>query len=372
MLLISTTHPRGNMRPQFQPWHLLLLILAGWINRRQQDAVEYLLTENRVLREKLGKGRILLNDDQRRRLAVKGRILGRKMLEHLANIATPDTILRWHRELVARHWDYSGRRKTSGRPPVTPEIVELILRLAKESPTWGYDRIQGAVANLGHRISDTTVANILKAHGIEPAPDRRRQSTWKNFLKAHWDVLASVDFTTIEVWTRNGLATYYLLFFMELATRRVHFAGLATNPDEGWMLQIARNVTDAEEGFPRGKKYLLMDRDAKFSQAFRVTLEQGGVEALRLPPRSPNLSPHIERFMRSVKEECLERMIFFGERALQSAATCFLEHFHAERNHQGIGNRLIAPGAEAGRTSGRIACHERLGGLLRYYYRKAA
>ena len=228
------------------------------------------------------------------------------------------------------------------------------------------------MANLGHRISDTTVANILKAHGIEPAPDRRRQSTWKNFLKAHWDVLASVDFTTIEVWTRNGLATYYLLFFMELATRRVHFAGLAANPDEGWMLQIARNVTDAEEGFLRGKKYLLMDRDAKFSQAFRVTLEQGGVEALRLPPRSPNLSPHIERFMRSVKEECLERMILFGERALQSAATCFLEHFHAERNHQGIGNRLIAPGAEAGRTSGRIACHERLGGLLRYYYRKAA
>ena len=178
--------------------------------RHGQDAVEYLLTENRVLREKLGKSRILLNDDQRRRLAVKGRILGRKMLEHLANIATPDTILRWHRELVARHWDYSGRRKASGRPPVTPEIVELVLRLAKESPTWGYDRIQGAVANPGHRISDTTVANILKTHGIEPAPDPRRGTTWRTFLKAHWDVLASVDFTTIEVWTRNGLATYYL------------------------------------------------------------------------------------------------------------------------------------------------------------------
>ena len=177
------------MKAQFQAWQLLLLILAGWINRRQQDAVEYLLTENRVLREKLGKKRILLNDDQRRRLAVKGKILGRKMLEQLAGIVTPDTILRWHRELVARHWDYSGRRKNVGRPPLSKEIIELVLRIAGESPTWGYDRIQGALANLGHCISDTTVANILKAQGIEPAPDRMRKSTWKTFLEAHWDVL---------------------------------------------------------------------------------------------------------------------------------------------------------------------------------------
>jgi transposase InsO family protein len=360
------------MKPQFQPWHLLLLILAGWINRRQQDAVEYLLTENRVLREKLGKKRILLNDDQRRRLAVKGKIVGRKMLDELVTIVTPDTILRWHRELVARHWDYSDRRKAAGRPPIRLEIVELVLRIAKESPTWGYNRIQGALANLGHRISDTTVANILKAHGIEPVPDRRRQTTWKTFLEAHWDVLASVDFTTIGVWTRNGLVTYYLLLVMELETRRVHFAGCATNPDEDWMLQVARNLTDAEEGFLRGKKYLLMDRDTKFSDTFRITLQQAGVEAVRLPPRSPNLTPHIERFMRSLKEECLERMVFFGERSLQVAAAEFLSHFHAERNHQGLGNRLIEPGEQVGRTAGDVACRERLGGMLRYYYRKAA
>jgi putative transposase len=247
-----------------------------------------------------------------------------------------------------------------------------VLRIARESPTWGYERIQGAFCNLGLKISTTTVANILKAHGIEPAPDRRRQSTWKSFLEAHWDVLASVDFTTTEVWTRNGLVTYFLLFFMELATRRVHFAGLTVNPDENWMLQVARNVTDTEEGFLRGKKYLLMDRDAKFSEAFRVTLKHGGVEAVRLPPRSPNLSPHIEGFMRSAKEECLGRMIFFGEAALRTAVREFVFHFHGERNHQGIGNLLIAPGAEVGPTTGEIACRERLGGLLRYYYREAA
>ena len=360
------------MKAQLQPWQFWLLILAGWINRRQQDVVEYLLTENRVLREKLGKKRILLNDDQRRRLAVKGKILGREVLEQLATIVTPDTILRWHRELVARHWDYSRRRKDVGRPPLSKEIVELVLRIARESPTWGYDRIQGALANLGHRISNTTVANILKIHGIEPAPDRKRQSTWKSFLEAHWDVLASVDFTTIEVWTKSGLVTCYLLFVMELATQRVQFAGLTANPDEGWMLQIARNLTDAEQGLLRGRKYLLMDRDTKFSEAFRVMLEQAGVKVVRLPPCSPNLNPHLERFMRSVKEECIERMIFFGERSLQVAVAEFLNHFHAERNHQGLGNRLIEPGQEVGRTAGEVGCRERLGGMLRYYYRNAA
>jgi putative transposase len=284
------------MKPQFQPWQFLLLILVGWINRSQQDAVEYLITENRILREKLGRKRILLNDDQRRRLAVKGKILGRKMLEQLATIATPETILRWHRELIARYWDYCHRRKSAGRPSTSPKIVELVLRFAKENPTWGYERIQGALSNLGHDISAATVANILRAHEIEPAPDRKRQSTWKTFLKAHWDVLASVDFTTIEIWTKDGLVTVYLLFVMDLASRRVHFAGCTANPDKPWVCQAARNLTDAENGFLRGKKYLLMDRDTKFSEAFRVTLEQTGVEALRLPPRSPNLNAHIERF----------------------------------------------------------------------------
>ena len=360
------------MKALLQPWQLLLLILAGWINRRQQDAVEYLLTENRVLREKLGKKRILLNDDQRRRLAVTGKILGRKMLEQLASIVNPDTILRWHRELVARHWDYGHRRKSAGRPPVLQEIVELVLRMASENPTWGYGRIQGALANLGNHVSDRTVGNILKAHGIEPAPVRKRQSTWKSFLQAHWDVLSSVDFTTIEIWTKRGLVTVYLLFVMELATRRVHFAGSTAHPDEVWMLQMARNLSEAEEGFLRGKKYLLMDHDAKFSEAFRVTLDQAGVEAVRLPPRSPNLNPNIERFMRSVKDECLDRMIFFGEKAVQTAVVAFLAHYHAERNHQGLGNRLIEPGEELGDTTGEVACRERLGGMLRYYYRKAA
>jgi putative transposase len=160
-----------------QPWQLLLLILAGWVNRQQQAVIEYLRTENHILREKLGKRRILLDDDQRRRLAVKGKVLGRKLLAQVGTLVTPDTILRWHRLLVARKWDYSARRpKQPGRPMLADEIRHLVVRLAKENPRWGYDRIQGALANLGHRISDTTVKNILKEHGIEPAPQRKRQT----------------------------------------------------------------------------------------------------------------------------------------------------------------------------------------------------
>ena len=355
-----------------QPWQLLLVILAGWVNRQQQQVIEYLRTENQVLKEKLGKRRILLNDDQRRRLAVKAKVLGRKVLEKIGTLVTPDTILRWHRMLVAKKWDYSDRRGKVGRPAVSQDVVSLVLRMARENPSWGYDRIQGALANLGHRVAPSTVANILKEHGIEPAPDRKRQTTWRTFLKAHWDCLGAIDFTTIEVWTKRGLATYYLLFVMRVATRRVHFAGCTVNPTTSWMRQIGRNLTDPFEGFLLKVRYLLMDRDSKYCPEFRALLKEAGANCVRLPPRSPNLTPHIERFMRSIKAECLERMIFFGEQSLREAINAFCEHYHQERNHQGLENRLIEPGEEVGRKEGEVICSERLGGMLRYYYRRAA
>jgi putative transposase len=355
-----------------QPWHLLLTILAGLINRQQQEVIEYLRTENQVLKEAHGKRRIWLNDDQRRRLAVKGKALGRKVLGEIGAVFSPDTILRWHRQLVAEKWDYSDRRTLVGRPRVRPEIVELVLRIARENSSWGYDRIQGALANLGHKISDTTVGNILREHGIEPVPDRKRQSTWREFIEAHWDVLDAIDFTTIEVWTKGGLVTFYLLFVMELSTRRVHLAGCTTSPDEKWMKQVARNLTGSGDGFLSTTRYVLMDRDAKFCAAFRAILNSAGVKAVRLPPRSPNLNAHLERFLLSLKAECLERMIFFGEASLRRAASEFLAHYHGERNHQGLGNRLIDPGDSVGRAGGRVRCRKRLGGILRYYHREVA
>jgi putative transposase len=246
------------------------------------------------------------------------------------------------------------------------------LQIARENPSWGYDRIVGALANLKHHISDKTVGKILKAHGIEPAPERKRQTTWKQFIQSHWECLGAIDFTTIEVWTKGGLVTYYLLFVMKVATRTVHFAGCTVHPTAEWMKQMGRNLTDCGEGFLGGVRYLLMDRDEKFCQEFRDLLEHEGVEPVRLPARSPNLTPHIERFMRSIKEECLERLICFGETMLRNAVVQFLEHYHAERNHQGMGNRILVPGEEVGRASGEIQSRKLLGGLLRYYYRKAA
>ena len=185
------------MRFILQPWQLFFLILSGWVNREQQSMIEIQKAQIRILMQKMGRKRILLSDDQRRILAVKGKALGRKALFELTTIVTPDTILRWHRRLIAAKWDYSDRRRThTGRPPISNDVVQLVLRFANENPTWGYNRIQGALANVGYQISDTSVGNVLKANGIEPAPLRRTTTTWKTFLKAHWDSIASIDFTT--------------------------------------------------------------------------------------------------------------------------------------------------------------------------------
>ncbi len=356
-----------------QPWQLFFFILAAWVNREQQKRLEFYEVQLKAMMKAQGKKRLLLTDDQRRLLAVKGKSLGRKALMELTTIVAPDTILRWHRKLVAQKWDYSNRRtRRAGRPPVPEEITALVLQMAQENPTWGYDRIQGALANLGHDISDQTVGNILKAHGIEPARERKRQSTWKTFLKAHWDVLGAIDFTTIEIWTKGGLVTYYLLFVMEVATRRVHFAACTPTLGDDLMKQVARNLTDPFDGFLTDSKYVLMDRDTNFSCAFRTILEEAGVEPVRLPSKSPNLNSHLERFHLSIKSECLSRLIFFGESSLRRAITSFLAHYHSERNHQGLENTIIDPADEIGSSQGDVQCRERLGGTLRYYYRDAA
>lgn len=355
-----------------QPWQFYVVCLAGWINREQQKIIQFYQAELKAVMDTQGKKRFSLTDDHRRILAVKGKSLGRKALMELTTIVTPDTILRWHRKLVAKKWDYSDRRKRVGRPRIRQAIVDLILRFAKENPTWGYDRIQGALANVGYHICDQTVGNVLKEHGIEPVPDRKRQTTWKTFIKSHWDVLAAIDFTTIEVRTKSGLVTYYLLFVMELATRRVHRAACTQTLGDDFMKQVARNLTDPFDGFLKDKRYVLTDRDSSFSFAFRSILKDADVEPVRLPARSPDLNSHIERFHLSIKSETLGRMIFFGGKMLRRAVSSYLDHYHEERNHQGFGNQIIEPGDEVGRDEGEIQCRERLGGLLRYYDRDAA
>jgi len=249
-----------------------------------------------------------------------------------------------------------------------------VVRLARENSGWGYDRIVGALANLGHQVSDQTVGNILRRHGIGPVPQRSKTTTWKDFIRRHTDVLAGIDFFTVEVLTWRGLVTYYVLFFIHLESRRVSIAGITDHPDACWMRQMACNATLEGMGDLSGCRYLLHDRDAKFCPEFCETLAAGGVKCLRLPPRSPNLNAFAERWVRSVKEECLSHLILFGERSLRKALTQFQKHYHSERNHQGKGNVLLFPRAEEiprGRMSP-IECRERLGGLLKYYHRRAA
>jgi putative transposase len=357
----------------FRPWQLLAAVLAGWVNRDQQQRLEYQHAEIQVLREILGNRRLMLTDDQRRRLAVQGKILGRRALSEISTLFTPDTILRWHRQLVAQKWDHSDKHARVGRPATPQEVVDLILRFAKENPTWGYDRIADALANVGHTISDQTVGNILKGHGLEPAPQRKRTTTWASFLKLHWQQLAAIDFTTMEVWSKGGLVTYYLLFAMRLATRQVCFLGCTPHPVGAWMAQMARNLTDTFEGFLRAPvRYVLLDRDAKFTAQFQEILRLADVTPVLLPPQSPNCNAHLERFFRTLKSEALGRVIWFGEKALCQATTDFVLHYHAERNHQGLEHRILQPGPEVGSKEGTLACRERLGGLLKYYYRQAA
>jgi len=247
--------------------------------------------ENRVLREQLGARRVRLNDDQRRRLATKAKVLGRRLLAEVVTIVTPETLLAWHRKLVAQKYDGSGRRGP-GRPRTLGEIEALVVRMAAENRDWGYRRIQGALSNLGHELARSTIAEMLKRHGIEPAPERRRKTTWKEFLTRHWELIVAADFFTVEVWTRRGLRRFIVLFFIELSTRKVQIAGIATDANGLWMSQIGRNLTDAVEGIMKDKRYLIHDRDPLFTGEFLDTIASVGVASVKLPPRSPNLNAY--------------------------------------------------------------------------------
>ena len=284
---------------------------------------------------------------------------------------TPETLLRWHQRLIAQKYDGSGKRGP-GRPRTAAEIEQLVVQMAKENRDWGYRRIQGALSNLGHKLARSTIADILERHGIEPAPERSRKTTWKEFLTQHWELIVAADFFTIEVWTAKGLQRFIVLFFIELSTRRVEIAGISAAANGLWMSQIARNLTDSVDGLLTGKRYLIHDRDPLFTDEFLSTLKDAGVESVKLPPRSPNLNAHAERFVRSIKESCLERLILFGESSLRTAIQNFMAHYHSERNHQGLGNRLIQPEPDHLANTGAVQRRERLGGMLNYYYRAAA
>ena len=304
-------------------WARVLAYVTGTVDQELLARNEYLAAENRILKAQL-KGRLKLSDAERATLGEIGHRLGRKVLGQVATVARPDTILGWYRKLVAHKFDGSKARRGPGRPRVAREVEQLIVRMASENRDWGYDRIAGALANFGYEISDQTVGNVLRRHALPPAPERKRTTPWPAFIRTHLALLAGTDFFTVEVLTLRGLVTYYVLFFIHLESRQVDIAGITIHPDEPWMKQIARNVTMEGYGILLDCRYLLHDRDTKYTQSFRAIIASGQVEPLALPAQSPNLNAYAERWVRSVKEECLSKVILLGERSLRRALNEFV------------------------------------------------
>ena len=353
------------------PLQFLAAWIATWLGEQQARVIEYQRAENMALLGRLGKHRLRLTDGERRRLAKLGKALGRKALQQVATIATPDTILRWYRELVAAKYDGSKKRGP-GRPKKAAEIVRLLLEMATRNTGWGYTRLRDALNNVGYDIGRTTIQRILAEHGIEPAPERKRQYSWATFIKAHLGVIAGMDFFTVEVVTAVGLVRYHVLFVIDIGSRMVEVVGVARDPAGEWMKQMARNLLDADDGFLRGKRYLILDRDPLYRKEFRQMLRGAGVKPLLLPARSPNLNAYAERFVLSIKSECLDRIAPLGEGHLRRAIGEYLVHYHGERNHQGLDNVLLQGAPAPANENGRVQRRERLGGLLNYYHGNAA
>lgn len=348
-------------------------MVTGWLEQRQQAIIDFLITmiqaQRATIRQLNGGGDRRLSDAWRHKLAVKAHAIPSDFLQAVAAFKySPETFLRWYQRLVAQKYtaDKPGRRR--GRSRTDPETVTLVVRMAGENPGWGLRRIVGELKKIGIRVSKSTVARILAAYGIEPSPKRRR--TWRNFLDQQWHSMAAADLFTVEVLQGWGVKRVRVLLIMRLATRKVHIAGIVAEPYQKWTGQIARNETDEDHGFLREGDYLIHDRATVFGAHFRKTLAAGGVTAVPLPPRSPNLNAYMERVIRTIREECLDHFIIFSERHPEVLLHEYLTHYHNERPHQGLNNELIVKRRQE--TTGLIQKHSRLGGLLNHYSRRAA
>ena len=349
----------------------LVLTFAGWVNRHQDDLIAYLREENRVLREHLGPRPLRLTDAPRRRLAVRGQKLGRRVVMQVAGIVTPDTILRWYRRLIAQTDDGSARRGR-GRPMPRRDVAARVVRMAVENPQWGYTRIRGALSNLGHEIARTTVKRILHDHGIDPAPERSRRMPWKTFLQAHWEGLTACDLFTVEVLTLAGLQRDLVFFVIALQSRRVTIAGIHPQPYGTWMEQMARNLTDPVDGCLRRARSLMHDRDPLSTRGLWRDPRGRGCPA-DPSPAEESQSQRVCRAVRPLyKEECLSRVVPLGEGHVRLLVGEDVDHDHRERNHQGLDNQLRPRPPPPVSLAADVQRRERLGGLLNFYHREAA
>jgi putative transposase len=342
------------------------LCLVGFRSDAQLQA-EVLAVRHqlRVLERKLGRPRWQPGD--RLVLASLSRLLPRSAWSAL--LPSPETLLRWHRELVRRKWDAYRRRPPRRCRPRDLELRGLILRLASENPGWGYRRIQGEALKLGFQISHMGVAKILRQHQVPPAPRRSRRS-WREFVRQHADQILATDFFVVDtVW----LSRIYVLFWIEVGSRRVHLAGCTYNPTGTWVVQQARNFAwTLQEGGPAAR-FLLRDRDSKFTAGFDEVFRSEGVKVIQLPYQTPVANSFAERWIGSARREVLDHLLIFGRRHLEAVMKEFLLHYHYARPHQGLGQRT--PGSDSSPwplvRGDRIVRRDRLGGLLHEYSRAA-
>ena len=356
----------------------LIVMIASAINDRLQRKLDYVDEERRILQEQLdaatGGRKISFTAEQRRRLAAAGKQLTPDERRRCCQLVKPATILAWFRQVAARKYDSSAARR--GRPGKPKDVRKLVIKMALENPGWGYTKIRDALrTGLGIEIGRTTVANIPAEAGIEPAPEREKKRTWKRFIKAHWDSLYSCDFFSVEVLGLFGTVRYLVFFVIAVKTRAVEIAGIGMNPDGEWIEQMARNLTDVVDGFLREAKYLIHDRDPLYAEGFREILRDRGVACVKIQAQSPNCSPYAERFVKTIRHECLDHLVLFGERHLRHVVKEFMTHYHAERFHQGLGGQLIEMPvgvANENGAHGKVVRRSRLGGMLNFYYREAA
>jgi putative transposase len=347
-----------------------LLLLASATDRQLAAYVHFLRAENRILRGKLPR-RLTVTPQERQILLRLGKPLG-AALQDLISIVSPRTFARWvSGEGQPRPPGGPAGPAKPGRPRTKEEVRELVLKLARETG-WGYTRILGELKKLGvGKVSRSTVVNILKANGIDPGP-RRGPGTWDEFIKRHASTLWACDFFSKKVWTCSGLVDVYVLFFIHVGSRRVHIAGVTAHPDGRWVAQQARNVAMHFAEQPERPRFLLRDRDSKFVRAFDEVLRADGIEVKAVGPRAPNLNAYAERWVGSVRRECLDHFVVFGEEHLRYLVT----EYNEQRPHQGVGNRplsVVAPPEplEAFEAED-IVSEERLGGVLKHYRRRAA
>ena len=351
-------------------YNLLRVLLQALIVRGRDEAA--LRAEVLALRHQLGVlerqvGRPRWRPADRVVLAAISRVLPRSAWRAL--LPSPETLLRWHRELVRRKWAAFGRRPRRRRASARSELHTLILKLTRENEGWGYRRIVGELRKLGHRCSYQTVRRVLRRHGLEPAP-RRSQRSWREFVRKHADQILATDFFHVDtVW----LSRLYVLFFIEVGSRKVHLAGITANPSAEWVVQQARNLAWKLQDGGLKAQYLLRDRDSKFTAAFDEVFKSEGVKVIRLPYRRPVANAIAERFVLTCRREVFDRLLIFGQQHLERVLAEFIDHYNHARPHQGIDQRRPCEPADViPLPTGPVERRDRLGGLLHEYSRAAA